>query len=268
MTEPLVLVEHPRPGVAAVTLNRPERRNALSTALMEELCAAIRRLESDPAQRVLILRGAGPAFCAGLDLKEAADPRSAEQSSEWAAMLFRTLAETPLVTIAAARGAAIAGGGGLMAACDFAVASDDLQIAFPEVRRGLVPALISTVLMRRLRDADLRELLLLAEPLDARRAREMGLVNRVVPAGRAYDEALDIADLVLRGGPDAVRHTKQLLAELHAAPPAERLDRALAFHRQARTSDEAREGIAAFLEKREPRWISTEDDSVNTPERA
>ena len=256
MTEPLVLVEHPRPGIAVVTLNRAERRNALSTALMEELCAKVQRLGADTAQRVLILRGAGPAFCAGLDLKDAADPSGAQRSSEWALMTFRALAETPLVTVAAAHGAAIAGGGGLMAACDFAVASDDLKIAFPEVRRGLLPALISTVLMRRLRDADLRELLLLAEPLDARRALAVGLVNRVVPPDRVDQEALDIADLLLKGGPDAVRHTKRLLAELRATPPAERLNHALAFHRQARTSDEAREGIAAFLEKREPRWTT------------
>lgn len=257
MSETCLKIEQPRPGVTVLALNRPERRNALSRALMDGLCHTLPMLAADPAQRVVIVRGNGPVFCAGLDLKEASDPQTADGSAELVLRTLQALSETPLVTIAAAHGAAYAGGGGLMAACDIVVAADTLRIAFPEVRRGLLPALVSVILRRKLRDGDLRELLLLGEPIDAPRALAWGLVQRVVPESELFSEALRIAATLLEGAPQAVRDTKRLLAELHVTPEAERFDRALAFHHHARAGDEAKEGMAAFLEKRRPDWCDT-----------
>ncbi len=254
MTTPLVLVEPLEPGVSIVTFNRPERRNALSISLMRELCEAVQSLAADPRERVVILRGAGTAFCAGLDLQEAADPQLIDSSADWVKRTLSTIRETSLISICAAHGGAIAGGAGVMAACDLAVATDDLKIGFPEVRRGLVPALVSTVLCGKLRDGDVRELFLLGETISATQAREIGLVQRVVPAEQVLDEAQRLARTILLGGPESVRQTKRLL-NLHAKVEAdERVEEFIASHLQARRSEEAREGAAAFLEKRPPSW--------------
>lgn len=257
MTTPLVLVESLEPGVSIVTLNRPERRNALSIALMRELCEAIQSLAADPRERVVILRGAGSAFCAGLDLQEAADPKSIDTSADCVKRLLSTIRETSLITLCAAHGGAIAGGAGVMAACDLAVAANDLKIGFPEVRRGLVPALVSTVLCGKLRDSDVRELFLLGELISAERAREIGLVQRVVKAEQVQAEAQQLARTILLGGPESVRQTKRLL-NLHENLEAdERIEGFIASHLQARRSEEAREGSAAFLEKRPPNWTTS-----------
>src|SRR6266498_2340399 len=134
--------------VTTLTLNRPDKRNALNVELLEEFCAGIAAAESDASQRVLVLRGAGAVFCSGLDLAEAAQPERAIASAELVGKALRALATTRLITIAAVQGAAIAGGAGLMSACDFAVATRDAKFGYPEVRRGLVPALIMTFLRR------------------------------------------------------------------------------------------------------------------------
>jgi methylglutaconyl-CoA hydratase len=189
MNGPVLLVEQLSEATSLVTLNRPDRRNALSIGLMEALCGAISGLATQSERRVVILQGAGPAFCSGMDLREAAEPGVAERTAPWIARTLEALATSPLVTIAAVHGAAYAGGGGLMACCDFIVAAEGTKIGFPEVRRGLLSALITPVLRSRLRDGDLRELLLLGDPIDARRAMQMGLVGRVVPPERLLDEA-------------------------------------------------------------------------------
>jgi methylglutaconyl-CoA hydratase len=254
MSEPVLLVERPDESFALLTLNRPERRNALTVELMAELCGTLEALRAEPKRRVVILCGAGPAFCAGLDLQESADPNSSERGAEWVARTLQTLSDTPLVTIAAAHGAAFAGGAGLLACCDFALGTPDLRVAFPEVRRGLVPALVGAILQDRLRDADLRELFFLGEPIRAEQAQAMRLVQRIVPENLLLDEARTLAASILHGAPDAVRETKRLLRELRSLAPAERLAHALEFHKRARASDEAREGIAAFFEHRPPDW--------------
>lgn len=239
---------------AILTLNRPDRRNALSMELMESLCVAVESLASAPQRRVVILRGSGPVFCAGLDLVEAAELDAFERSADWVARTFQTLASTALLTIAAAHGGAYAGGVGLMACCDFVMAADDLRVGLPEVRRGLVPALVTAVLRGRLRLSDLRQMAILGEPIDAHQALGIGLVDRVVPAHELMTEAQGLAATVLKGAPDAVRQTKRLLCELPWGDLAQRFARALEYHKQARRSDEAREGLAAFRERREPRW--------------
>ncbi len=246
-----LIVERPNEATAVLTLNRPQRRNALTIELMQALCRTLESLAAEPRRRVVILRGAGPAFCAGLDLYEAAETELADQSSEWVARTFETLQTTALVTVAAVHGAAYAGGAGLMACCDLVVGTDDLRICFPEVRRGLVPALAAAALVGRLRSGNLAELLLLGEPVDVEQALRMGLVDRVVPTPRLLAEAEQVAAAIVRGGPEAVRQTKQLLAEVG---PSRRFARALEYHKRARLSDEACEGTAAFREHREPIW--------------
>lgn len=254
MSAPVVLVESLGDALAVVTLNRPDRRNALSIELLESLRETFESLAAEPGRRAVILRGAGPVFCAGLDLVEAADVSITEQSADLIARLLTTVMNSPLITIAAVQGGAYAGGGGLMSACDFAVMAEDAKIGFPEVRRGLIPALISVVLRGRLREGDLRDLFLLAEPVNARRAHEIGLVNRVVPPERLDEEARSIAETVMLGAPGAVRQTKELLRSSGEATVSRLMSEALAAHEAARTSDEAREGMAAFKERRPPAW--------------
>lgn len=241
--------------VTTLTLNRPEKRNALNVDLLSALHSAIAAAESTPTTRILILRGAGSVFCSGLDLAEAADPAVAERSAALLHQALRALSLTRLITLAAVQGAAIAGGAGLMSACDFAVATRDAKFGYPEVRRGLVPALILTFLRRQLRERDARELLLLGKLFDADRALALGLLNRVVPDTAALDtEITSLTNSLLQGGPESLSETKKLLRELWPSPLDRDLDAAHAYHVAARASAEAREGIAAFNEKRPPSW--------------
>jgi methylglutaconyl-CoA hydratase len=251
----LILIE--QRGVATlITLNRPERRNALSLELMSALCSAIDDAGRDPTRRAIILRGAGEGFCAGLDLKEAQARGSHESSAKSVATMLRTVHQSNLVTIAAVHGHAMAGGAGLMAACDLALVASGTKIGYPEVRRGLVPALVSTLLRHQIGERHLRELFLTAEPITAERALEIGLINRVVNGGadQVLDEALKLAETVAEGAPGALSATKRLLAQLKPSTFEKDLETALTFHDQARTGDEAAEGIAAFTEKRKPKW--------------
>lgn len=243
--------------VTTATLNRPDKRNALNVELLDQLCAAVASAGSDASQRVLVLRGAGTVFCSGLDLVEATDAARAHASAEGIGRALHALNTSRLVTIAAVHGAAIAGGAGIMSACDIVVATHSTKFAYPEVRRGLVPALIMTFLRRQLRERDARELLLLGKVFDATHAHAIGLVNRVVSDEAALDtEVLTIVSSVLQGAPNAVAETKKLLADLWPVTVQEDLERAHAFHLSARDSAEAREGIAAFNEKRPPKWAA------------
>jgi methylglutaconyl-CoA hydratase len=158
------------------------------------------------------------------------------------------------VTLALVHGVALAGGAGLMMACDFAIATYDAKIGFPEVRRGLVAGLIMTFLRRQLRERDTRELLLGGEIITSERAQELGIVNRVVPKEALMAKAHQIAESVIKGGPEAIALTKQILDELWHRSVQEDLKTALKHHVRARQSKEASEGIQAFLEKRAPEW--------------
>src|SRR5207302_4063695 len=233
------------------------RRNSLTIELLNELIAAIRVASDEPRERVLILRGAGAAFCTGLDLKEAADLKKAQMTAELVAKTLITLAETRLVTIAAVHGAAVAGGAGIMSACDFVVAAEKTKIGYPEVRRGLVAGLVMTFLRRQLLERDIRELLLGSDLIDAERALEMGLVNRVAPADKLMAEAESFAEKVLQGAPSAVVQTKRLIEELWGRSVKADVQLAMQHHMRARSSAEAREGIAAFNEKRAPNWVKS-----------
>jgi methylglutaconyl-CoA hydratase len=257
MTE-LITVEIIGPQLALVTLNRPERRNALCIALLENLCDQIERMAARKTARVLILRGAGTVFSSGLDLAEASNPDLVHRSAESVSRALQLLRSTPLITIAAAHGGAYAGGAGLMAACDIVIGSSDLKIAFPEARRGLLPALICAVLSLKVREGDLRELFLVGDVIDAARAQQIGLLQHVVEPDSLFDHAIRIAKSVLAGGPETIVATKMLLNDAYQPTPATSLQQMLDVHLGARHSPEAREGLGAFLEKRTPSWTSSE----------
>ncbi len=252
---PVVLIEKQTPQITVVTLNRPERRNALTIELLTELISAIHVASEEPHVRILILRGAGAAFCTGLDLKDAADQTKAHATAEAVANTLTTISQTRLITIAAVHGAAVAGGAGIMSACDFVVAAQRTKIGYPEVRRGLVAGLVMTFLRRQVSERNMRELLLGSELIDADRAREIGLVNRVVAHDNLMTEALSFAGSALQGAPGAVAQTKRLIDELWWRSVKQDVDLALKYHMEARESAEAREGITAFNEKRKPNWV-------------
>jgi methylglutaconyl-CoA hydratase len=254
MSQSSVLIDSTDPVVAIVTLNRPSKRNALSLQLMEELLSAVQAAAENVNRRVLLLRANGPAFCAGLDLKEAANRANTESSARALAAVYKAIVACPLVTIAAAQGAVIGGGVGLLSACDLVVAADDMQIGFPEVKRGLVAALVTALVRRQVNDRIIRELVLLGRTITATQALSIGLVNQVVEFERLTVAAQDLIAQALQSAPLAVARTKKLLDALSPRPMADELDLALRYHLEARDDAEAIEGIAAFLEKREPRW--------------
>ncbi len=250
----VVLIEKQNPHVSVVTLNRPERRNALTVELMKELIVAVESIEADEKQRVLILRGAGKVFCAGLDLQETAVTQDAHASAEIVAKTLITLSQTRLITIAAVHGAAVAGGAGLMSACDFVIAVAHTKFGYPEAKRGLVAGLVLTFLRRQLHERHIRELLLTSELIGSQRAYEIGLINRVVAPNELESELQKIVHDILQNAPGALSNTKRLIEELWSTTVRHDVERALRHHMQARESAEAKEGIAAFLEKRPPNW--------------
>jgi methylglutaconyl-CoA hydratase len=248
-----VVIDNADPRITVVSLNRPEKRNALNLDLIDTLYQALRAAEDDQ-RRAILFRGNGPVFCAGLDLGEAADAGMAERSARALARLYGAIWRSRLVTLAAAHGAAFGGGAGLLAACDCVVAADNLRIGFPEVRRGLVAALVACMLRRQVGDRGLREWLLWGQTVPATQALAVGLVNHVVPPSEMLATAMDRANEACKGAPGAIAQTKRLLDELSTRTMDADLDLALRHHLEARNSTEASEGIAAFREKREPKW--------------
>lgn len=252
----LIKLDPSRVGMVVLTLNRPEKRNALSIELLEQLCERLESLAVEHANRVLILTGSGPVFSAGLDLSEASNPELAQRSAACVARALQMLRSTRLITIAAAHGSAVAGGAGLMAACDIAIGTTDLKIGFPEARRGLLPALVCATLSPKVREGDLRDLFLVGDPIDAMRAQQIGLLQRVVEPHRLTQTAINVAQSILEGGPQTIEATKMLLNRAYqpnaSAAPKQMID----VHLGARQSPEASEGLAAFLEKRPPSWMA------------
>ena len=244
------------PGIARLTLNRPEKRNALCIEMLEQLCFQIDRLAQERSARVLILQGAGPVFSAGLDLVEASSPALVQYSAECVARSLQLLRNTPIVTIAAAHGGAFAGGAGLMAACDIAIGASDLKIGFPEARRGLLPALVCAIMSPKIREGDLRDLFLVGDSIDAVRAQQIGLLQRVVEPDALTDCATAVAQSILAGGPKTIEATKRLLNQAYQPTVAVSAEHMLETHLGARQSSEATEGLTAFIEKRLPNWMT------------
>lgn len=241
-----IKIETISPEISMVTLQQPQRHNALSLEMIEELCHAFTRLEQTSC-RVMILEAEGTTFCSGLDLKQAADEGLAEKMGRQLAHLFTILHNTSLITLAALQGNAIAGGGGLAASCDLVFIAENAKIGFPEVKRGLVAALVATILRGQLSSRHLKELLLSGGLIDSRRAVEIGLANRVVNDKDLKQAVLLYAQEIVTGAPQALKKTKDLLRRMEGDLFSTQLQHALSVYRDARASQEARDGINAFL---------------------
>ncbi len=229
----LVLIERTR-ELTILRLNHPEKRNALSVELLEQLCAAIEKTEQTAGQRVIIITGSGSAFCSGMDLGEAADPIKLDPLAQLIAKTLTAIYSSPLVTIAAVNGAAMAGGAGIMSACDFVIAADSVQIGYPEIHHGLVAAQVSTLLIRQVSWRMVRELLLLGEPINADRALEIGLINTIVFGDELMIRAVSLAEKILKNDVGAIKATKGLLEKYESHSLREQLQQAIEVHKQAR----------------------------------
>lgn len=246
-------------GVRTITLNRPERRNAMTPQMLEELLAAMEEAAIGSC-RVVVFAGAGEGFCAGLDLSslQEMNDKSADeytQDAERVSRLFRTLYELPKPTIAAVHGAAIAGGTGLATICDFTLAVQGAKFGYTEAKIGFVPALVSAFLTLQIGDKRARDLLLTGRLFSATEAHRLGLVNEVVE----HPEELrartqELAQYLTANSPESMTATKRLLAVQNKAWLDTAIAYALAENAKARTTHDFREGVAAFLEKRKPVW--------------
>ena len=248
-------------GVAVIWLNRPEIRNAMSVALISELTDAVSSAADDPDVRAIVLAGRGSAFCAGADLnwvKAASTYGPAENQADALklAELLRTIAEAPKPTVARVHGPAYAGGMGLMTACDIAVASFEARFCLTEVRIGLLPAMISPYVIRAMGERAASRYFLTAEVFDAAEAYRLGMVQELVPPDELDAAVNALLGKLLMAGPRAMAETKRLIRDVTGRPidAAQRLDTSQRIA-DARASDEGREGIASFLEKRPAGWI-------------
>src|SRR3984885_8177879 len=245
-------------SIATITLNRPDKRNAISYELIEELLAALEEVAGSSA-RVLILTGAGKAFCSGMDLEnlKALVGRSQEQGlkdSEMMAHLFRTLYDFPKPTIAAVNGAAIAGGCGLATLCDFTLSVPEAKFGYTEVRIGFIPVIVSTFLLRQVGEKQARELLLTGRIIGAEEAARMGLVSEIVALDKLMTRARELAALLMENSPASLRATKQLLTDHARGELDTQIEAAVRENAAIRTTADFREGISSFLEKRKPIW--------------
>jgi methylglutaconyl-CoA hydratase len=245
-------------AVATITLNRPDKRNAVSYELIDDLIRALDEVSKSSA-RILILTGAGKAFCSGLDLDDlkALIGRTSEQNlkdSRTMVSLFRSLYEFPKPTIAAVNGAAVAGGTGLALLCDFTLAVPEAKFGYTEVRIGFVPAIVSTFLLRQVGEKIARDLLLTGRIFDAAEALKMGLINEIVPAEKLLDRARELAALLAENSPLSLLHTKRLLTDHARAQLDTQMETAIRENAGIRESADFREGITSFLEKRKPKW--------------
>ncbi|MCI0458625.1 MAG: enoyl-CoA hydratase-related protein [Gemmataceae bacterium] len=258
MSEPLALYQS-RPPAAVITINRADKRNALSRGLIDALAAAFERARDDPAARCVILTGAGPVFCAGMDLAELSESLDVppESTPVWddalrLARLYDLIYTLPRPTIAAVNGAAVAGGAGLVTVCDLAVMAEGAKFGYPEVRRGLVAAMVMPHLLRHAGERMARYLLLAGEVIDAAEARHWGLVNEVVPAARLLDRAEEWARALAEGGPNALTRTKELLNQF--SRQAVSVEEAAKASAAPRLTEECRQGLRAFFARQPAPW--------------
>ncbi len=261
MNQYSTLHTHTDGGVLTITMNRPDKRNALNPAMIDELTRALTAAGIDPACEVILLTGAGEAFCAGLDLEHletlgAKTPEQHRADSERIALLLRTLYDTPKPTIAAVNGAAIAGGMGLATICDFTLAIPEAKFGYTEVKIGFVPAIVSAYLRGQIGDKHARDLLLTGRLIKAPEAFDLGLVTRVVAEQDLMREARGLAKKLLCNSPAAMQATKRLLSQHAHHHLNEEIESAIAANVQARTTEDFKEGVRSFLEKRQPDWPS------------
>jgi methylglutaconyl-CoA hydratase len=245
-------------AVATITLNRPEKRNAISFELIDDMLRGLDEVAQSQAQ-VLIITGRGKAFCSGMDLDDlkALIGRSAEQNlkdSETMVRLFRSLYEFPKVTIAAVNGAAIAGGTALALLCDFTLAVGEAKFGYTEVRIGFVPAIVSSFLLRQVGEKQARDLLLTGRMIGADEAAGMGLINEIVAPEQLMAKARALAAMLIENSPASLRATKRLLTDHARAELDAQIEAAVRENAAIRNTADFREGVSSFLEKRKPRW--------------
>jgi methylglutaconyl-CoA hydratase len=244
--------------VAHITLNRPEKRNAISTQMIAELQSALDAIEKSHA-RVGILTGAGKAFCAGMDLEMLAaiakqSPAENQDDSRRIAKMLRRIWSFPRPLIAAVNGPAFAGGCGIATLCDFTLASPEAKFGYTEVKIGFLPAIVSVFLTRQIGEKRARDLLLTGRIIEAAEAKEYGLVTEVVPAERLLDRARELSKTLIAASPSSLTRAKRLLVSSAAAGLDADLERAILENARIRCTPDFQEGVASFLEKRRPVW--------------
>jgi methylglutaconyl-CoA hydratase len=244
--------------VATIALTRPEKRNAISVQMIADLMAALEQADTGTA-RVVILTGSGKAFCAGMDLEELQAvarhglPKHLEDARRVSKMLFR-LYSFPKPIIAAVNGAAIAGGCGLATLADITLAVPEAKFGYTEVRIGFLPAMVCVFLKRQIGEKRARDLLLTGRIIEAAEALQLGLVNEVVAGEQLMDRAHEIASRILASNPTSVRETKRMLLASDEKTIRAELELAIEASANIRTTEDFREGVTAFLEKRAPQW--------------
>lgn len=244
--------------IANIILNRPDKRNAMSTVMIAELQTALDEIEKSHA-RVVILTGAGKAFCSGMDLEMLAaiahqSPAENQEDSRRMAKMFRRIWSFPRPMIAAVNGAALAGGCGIATLCDFTLAAPEAKFGYTEVKIGFLPAIVSVFLMRQIGEKKTRDLLLTGRILEAAEAKELGLVNEIVPAEHLHARARELADVLIAASPGSLSRAKRLMTSSAAATVDHDLERAILENARIRCTPDFKEGLASFLEKRKPVW--------------
>jgi len=247
------------PPVARIILNRPEVHNAFNAVMIRELTSALEEIKNRAGIRVLVLTGQGKSFCAGADLNWMREiinysfEENLRESRELADLIYQ-LNELSLPTIARINGATIGGGNGFHAACDIAIASEEAIFSLSEVKIGLIPAVISPYVIRRIGESRARQYFLTGERISAKRAEEIGLIHRVVPA-LSLDEAVEeTIKMLLSSGPQAIRRSKEIIQRVPRMSLEEAREYTARIIAELRVSPEGQEGMAAFLEKRKPEW--------------
>ena len=244
--------------IAHITLNRPDKRNAISAQMIADLQSALDAIEKSHA-RVVIMTGAGKAFCAGMDLEMLAaiakqSPAENQEDSRRIAKMLRRIWSFPRPLIAAVNGAAYAGGCGIATLCDFTLAAPEAKFGYTEVKIGFLPAIVSVFLTRQIGEKRSRDLLLTGRIIDAAQAKEYGLVTEVVPAERLMDAAHELADTLISASPSSLTRAKRLLVSAVANSVDADLERAILENARIRCTPDFQEGVASFLEKRKPVW--------------
>jgi methylglutaconyl-CoA hydratase len=245
-------------AIATIALTVPEKRNAISAQMITDMLGALQQAEESPA-RVVIITGSGKAFCAGMDLDELQNvarqtlPKNLEDARRTTKLLYR-LHSFPKPVIAAVNGPAIAGGCGIATLADFTIAVPEAKFGYTEVKLGFMPALVSVFLRRRIGDRQVRDLLLTGRIIDAAEALRMGLITEIVSNESLMDRAREIAATLLAASPSAVAQTKKLLLSFDRVAIRAELESAIEASADIRATPDFREGVAAFLEKRPPKW--------------
>ena len=246
--------------VGFITLNRPDKRNALSFELIDELKKSFRTAESDSSAKVIVLRARGQVFCAGADLAylKQLQKYSFEENladSNHLRELLHLIYTLKKVVIAQVHGHAIAGGCGLISVCDFVYAVPDCKFGYTEVKLGFIPALVMVFLLRRITEAHAKELLLGGELITAKEAANMGLVNKVVQPSELEAEVKSLADvLITSNSEESMRRTKQMIGEVQTMPLVQALDYAARMNAEMRSTEDFRKGISSFLDKQKLTW--------------